>query len=171
MIKALPKLPKATAIIAGATKQKDLSFKRKLETRIKQTGLTKRIIFLGEVPSQELPALLQGCRVLMALPRYEGFGLTPLEGMACGLPVIASNTGYFKEFLNAQDEDNACGNIVPLEDYKQASKEVVNLLLDKERFDRFSQSALLQVTKNYSALEEAKAINRVYEKLWGQDYT
>ena len=170
MIEALPKLPKATAIIAGATKQKDLSFKRKLETRIKQSGLTKRIIFLGEVPSQELPALLQGCRALVALPRYEGFGLTPLEGMACGLPVIASNTGYFKEFLNAQDEEKACGNIVPLEDYKEASKEVVNLLSDKERFDRFSHSALLQVTKNYSALEEAKAINKVYEELWSQKY-
>ena len=170
MIAALPQLPKATAIIAGATKSKDLSFRKKLEARIDQSGLTERIRFLGEIPSQELPALLQGCRALVALPRYEGFGLTPLEGMACGLPVIASNTGYFKEFLNAQDEESACGNIVPLEDYKQASKEIVNLLLDKERFDKVSQSALLQVTKNYSALEEAKAINKVYEELWGQEY-
>ena len=86
------------------------------------------------------------------------------------MPVIASNTGYFKEFLNAQDVDKSCGNIVPLEDYKEASKELVNLLLDKERFDRFSQSALLQVTKNYSALEEAKAINKVYEELWSKGY-
>ena len=59
---------------------------------------------------------------------------------------------------------------ITLEDYKEASKEVVNLLSDKERFYRFSQSALLQVTKNYSALEEAKAINKVYEELWGQEY-
>jgi len=166
MIAALPQLPDATAIIAGATKPKDLSFRKKLEARIEQNGLTERIRFLGEIPSQELPALLKGCKALVALPRYEGFGLTPLEGMACGLPVIASNTGYFKEFLNAQDEEKACGKIVPLEDYKAASKEIISLLLDGERFDKFSQSALLRANENYSAFEEASCINRVYEKLW-----
>ena len=86
--------------------------------------------------------------------------------MACGLPVIASNTGYFKEFLNAQDEEKACGKIVPLEDYKAASKEIISLLSDGERFDKFSQRALLRANENYSAFEEASAINRVYEKLW-----
>ncbi|MDA9670932.1 glycosyltransferase, partial [Paracoccaceae bacterium] len=101
MIEALPKLPKAIAIIAGATKLKDVSFRKKLEARIKEAGLAERIKFLGEVPSHELPALLKGCRTLVALPRYEGFGLTPLEGMACGLPIVASKTGYFKlGFLN-----------------------------------------------------------------------
>ena len=92
MIDALPQLPKATAIIAGATQPKDHSFRKKLEARIEQNGLTERIRFLGEIPSQDLPALIKGCRALVALPRYEGFGLTPLEGMACGLPVVASKT-------------------------------------------------------------------------------
>ena len=166
MIAALPQLPQATAILAGATKPKDLSFRKKLEARIEQSGLTDRIRFLGEIPSQELPALLKGCKALVALPRYEGFGLTPLEAMACGLPVNASNTGYFKEFLNAQDEEKACGKIVPLEDYRTASKEIISLLSDGERFDKFSQRALLRANENYSAFEEASAINRVYEKLW-----
>ena len=128
MIEALPKLPKATAIIAGATKPKDRSFRKKLEARIEQNGLTERIRFLGEVPSHQMPDLLKGCRLLVALPRYEGFGLTPLEGMACGLPVIASNTGHFKKFLNTQDAYKACGKIVPLEDHRKASEEVLNLL-------------------------------------------
>ena len=166
MIEALPQLPQGTAILAGATKPKDLSFRKKLEARIEQSGLTERIRFLGEIPSQELPALLKGCKALVALPRYEGFGLTPLEAMACGLPVIASNTGYFKEFLNALDEEKACGKIVALEDYKAASKEIISLLSDGERFDKFSQSALLRANENYSAFEEANAINKVYEYLW-----
>ena len=166
MIEALPQLPQATAILAGATKPKDFSFRKKLETRIEQSGLTDRIRFLNEIPSQDLPALLQGCRALVALPRYEGFGLTPLEAMACGLPVIASNTGYFKEFLNSHDEEKACGKIVPLEDYKAASKEIINLFSDGKRFEKFSQSALLRANQNYSAFEEANAINNVYEDLW-----
>ena len=168
MIEALPKLPKATAIIAGATKQKYIPFKKRLEARIKQAGLTKRILFLGEIPSQELPALLRGCRALVALPRYEGYGLTPLEGMACGLPVIASDTGYFSEFIVARDEENSCGKIIPVEEYKTASKELIRLLSDEERFQKFSKNALKQVAKNYSVFSEAMAINKVYEKLWSQ---
>jgi mannosyltransferase len=166
MIEALPQLPKAIAIIAGATKRKDASFRKKLEARIEEAGLTGRIKFLGEVPSHELPALLKGCRALVALPRYEGFGLTPLEGMACGLPVVASKTGYFEEFLNISDNKKACGKIVPTNDYQTASKEIVALLTNQKLFDKFSSNAINQSKQKYSVLEEATAINKVYEDLW-----
>ena len=166
MIAALPQLPKATAIIAGATKPKDRSFRNELDTRIKQAGLIERIKFLGEIPSQDLPALLQGCKALVALPRYEGFGLTPLEGMACGLPVIASKTGYFEEFLNVFNKENACGKIVPTEDYKTASKEIVALLSDRGLLSKFSKNAINQSRQKYNVQEEANAINKVYEYLW-----
>ena len=166
MIDALPQLPKATAIIAGATKPKDRSFRNELDARIKQAGLTERIKFLGEIPSQDLPALLQGCKALVALPRYEGFGLTPLEGMACGLPIVASKTGYFEEFLNTSDQEEACGTIVPIEDYQTASKEIVALLSNQRLFRKFSENAINQAKQKYNVLEEANAINKVYEYLW-----
>ena len=169
MIEALSKLPKATAIMAGATKPKDVSFRKKLEARIKEVGLAERIRFLGEIPSQDLPALLKGCKALVALPRYEGFGLTPLEGMACGLPVIASKTGYFEEFLNISDEKKACGKIVPTDDYQTASKEIVALLTNQELFDKFSSNAINQSKQKYSVFEEANAINKVYKDLWNSE--
>ena len=169
MIEALPKLPKATAIIAGATKPKDISFRKKLETRIKEAGLAERIKFLGEIPSQDLPAVLKGCKALVALPRYEGFGLTPLEGMACGLPVIASKTGYFEEFLNISDEKKACGKIVPTDDYQTASKEIVALLTNQKLFDKFSSNAIDQAKQKYSVFDEATAINKVYQDLWNSE--
>ena len=166
MIDALPQLPKATAIIAGATKPKDRSFRNKLNTRIEEAGLFERIKFLGEIPSHDLPALLQGCKALVALPRYEGFGLTPVEGMACGLPVVASKTGYFEEFLNISNNDEACGKIVSIEDYQNASKEIVSLLSDQKLFRKFSENATKQANQKYNVLEEANAVNKVYEYLW-----
>ena len=70
--------------------------------------------------------------------------------MACGLPVISSNTVYFNEFIVAQDEGNSCGKIVPVEEYKTASRELIRLLSNEQRFKKFSKYALKQVAKNYS---------------------
>ena len=109
---------------------------------------------------------MQGCKALVALPRYEGFGVTPLEGMACGLPIVASKTGYFEEFLNISNNDKACGKIVSIEDYQTASKEIVALLSNQKLFRKFSENAINQANQKYNVLEEANAINKVYENLW-----
>ena len=166
MIKALPKLPEATAIIVGTVKKKDIAFKKILTSRIKESGFENRILFLGEVQQNDLPNLLRGCKALVALPRYEGYGLTPLEAMACGLPVIGSKTGHFEEFINSENENIACGKVVPIEDTQTASKEIVNLLSDPIQHSQFSQNAISTVTKKYNVTDEANAINQVYEQLW-----
>ena len=59
---------------------------------ILRTRLTGRVHLLGHVEDEELPALYSGARALVFPSLYEGFGLPALESMACGTPVIASNT-------------------------------------------------------------------------------
>ena len=59
---------------------------------ILRTRLTGRVHLLGHVEDDELPALYSGARALVFPSLYEGFGLPALESMACGTPVIASNT-------------------------------------------------------------------------------
>ncbi len=54
---------------------------------------------LGHVPDEDLPALYAGAKAVVVPSFYEGFGLTALEAMACGAPVIASNTSAFPEVL------------------------------------------------------------------------
>jgi glycosyltransferase involved in cell wall biosynthesis len=51
------------------------------------------------VPDEDLPALYSGAMAFVTPSRYEGFGLTVLEAMACGAPVIASNTTVFPEIF------------------------------------------------------------------------
>lgn len=53
--------------------------------------------FLGYVPDADLPALYSGASAALTISFYEGSGLTALEAMACGAPVIASNTTSFPE--------------------------------------------------------------------------
>jgi glycosyltransferase involved in cell wall biosynthesis len=62
-------------------------------------GLERDIVFTGYVPGDELAALYAGAALFAYPALYEGFGLPPLEAMACGAPVLASNTGALPEVL------------------------------------------------------------------------
>lgn len=61
--------------------------------------LGEAVRFLGYVPDADLPALLSGATAFLYLSFYEGFGLPPLEALACGTPVLASNTSSLPEVL------------------------------------------------------------------------
>jgi glycosyltransferase involved in cell wall biosynthesis len=64
---------------------------------IKELGLTEKIIFTGRVPDSDLPALYSGSAATVFPSLHEGFGLTPIEAMACGSPVIGSDAGALPE--------------------------------------------------------------------------
>lgn len=57
------------------------------------------IIFTGYLPDEDLPLLYSGAKVMIYLSYYEGFGLPVLEAMACGIPVVCSNTSCFPEVI------------------------------------------------------------------------
>jgi glycosyltransferase involved in cell wall biosynthesis len=61
--------------------------------------LRDHIIFLGYVPDDDLPALYSAARACVYPSLYEGFGLPPLEAMACGCPVLTSNTSSLPEVV------------------------------------------------------------------------
>jgi glycosyltransferase involved in cell wall biosynthesis len=67
--------------------------------KLPQSAFFTHIQFLGYIPDVELPALYSGAAAVIIPSLYEGFGLTALEAMACGAPVIASNTTSFPEVI------------------------------------------------------------------------
>ncbi len=65
--------------------------------KVKELGLEQRVTFTGFVADEDLPALISAATLLAMPSKYEGFGLPVLEAMACGTPVIASNTSSLPE--------------------------------------------------------------------------
>lgn len=67
---------------------------------VNRLNLDDHVAFLGRVPSQDLVYLYNAARLLVHPSFYEGFGLTPLEAMTCGTPVIVSNTSALPEVVS-----------------------------------------------------------------------
>jgi len=80
-------------VIAGRTGWRSESFFERLAA----LRVAERVTLLGPFPDAELPALYSAADVLAFPSLYEGFGLPVLEAMACGTPVVASNTSAIPE--------------------------------------------------------------------------
>ena len=65
--------------------------------RLRELGLDDRVIFTGYVPDEDLPAIYSAADLFVFPSLYEGFGLPVLEAMACGVPVVCSNTSSLPE--------------------------------------------------------------------------
>lgn len=65
--------------------------------RVQELGLSDRVHFAGYVPDEDLPFWYNAATALVCPSRYEGFGLPVIEALACGTPVLASNTSSLPE--------------------------------------------------------------------------
>ena len=70
-----------------------------LQKEIASTDVQDKIIYIGYVDKEDLPALYSGAEWFVYTSQYEGFGLPPLEAMACGCPVITSNNSSLPEVV------------------------------------------------------------------------
>ena len=94
-------------------------------------GVADRVVMLGAVPRDRVPALLRSADAVVCTPWYEPFGIVPLEAMACGVPVVASAVGGMLDSVI----DGRTGLHVPPHD-PSAIAAAVGRLLDDTRLRR-----------------------------------
>lgn len=93
---------------------------------VENLGLKERVKILGFVSENELPALYRAAELLVYPSLYEGFGLPILEAMACGTPVLASNTSSIPEAAGNS------GMLIPPEDVRAWREAIVRVWKDPE---------------------------------------
>jgi glycosyltransferase involved in cell wall biosynthesis len=81
--------------------RKDAGAYAEFDALVQQLGLGARVVTPGYVSRDELAALMSGSAAFVYPSRYEGFGLAPLEAMACGAPVVASKVASLPEVVGA----------------------------------------------------------------------
>jgi len=74
-------------------------FRRPVEEEIRRLRLRGEVIFAGRVPPERMPLYYANAEALAFPSLYEGFGLPPLEAMACGCPVVASEASAVPEVV------------------------------------------------------------------------
>jgi alpha-1,3-rhamnosyl/mannosyltransferase len=99
---------------------------------VRRLKLEDRVICLGHVPDEELVLLYSGASLMVYPSLYEGFGLPILEAMACGCPVICSNTSSMPEVAG----DAAI--LISPEDEMALAEAIDNIMED----ERLSQSLI-----------------------------
>ncbi len=97
-----------------------------LFSRISDLGLGDEVLFTGFVPDEELPFIYDGARVFVYLSLFEGFGLPPLEAMACGVPVVTSDTTSLPEVVGD------AGIAVPPLDVERVAEALQRVLNNEE---------------------------------------
>ena len=99
----------------------------------RQSSIQDRVRLIGFVPDEDLRALYSSCRAFVYPSVYEGFGLPPLEAMACGAPVIASRVPSIKESV---------ARIVSATDSTDLTRTMVDLLSRPEQRQQLSQRGI-----------------------------
>ena len=122
-----------------------------LQKTVKQSAYSKDIFFCGYVSDEDLPILYRLAEVFVYTSEYEGFGLPPLEAMAAGTPVVASNIGIFREILgdaavlvnprDVPDIQEAMNTILSNRELRQCL-----IQKGKERTGRFDWASTARIT-------------------------
>ncbi|MCA1558245.1 MAG: glycosyltransferase family 4 protein, partial [Acidobacteria bacterium] len=128
---------------------------------VRGAGLQDRLRFTGYVSEQDLAALYSSCRAFIYPSLYEGFGLPPLEAMACGAPVITSRVPSIMEVVG----DSA--RLVKPTDAAALARAIIKLLEDEGERQRLSAAGRVRAagfTWEKTAEQTLEIYRRVLER-------
>ena len=160
LIRAVPQIarryPNSKFIIVG-----EGWLRGHLEYIARSTGHQWKITFTGWIPDQELVALLNSADALVVPSIYEPFGIVALEGMAAGVPVVASDVGGLAEIV----EHEHTGILAYSRSPESIAWAVGRVLSDPDHSKELVQNAQEMVQKTYSWEAIAMKTAKIYKEV------
>ena len=141
------------------------SLEQELQQAILARGLAGNVEWKGAVPYGEIPFYYNQSRVglvlLMPVRTYEvSMPIKLFEYMTFGLPVIGSDMGHIQKYLKA----DACGIAVDPTDSSAVADAVIDLLSDREKYDRYSRNGRKAAMEKYRWELEFHRLTGFYKK-------
>jgi glycosyltransferase involved in cell wall biosynthesis len=123
-------------------------------------GMADRVVFTGAVPRADRPALLRSADVVACTPSAEPFGIMTMEAMACGVPVVATDTGVLADAVVL----DVTGLLVAPHDVRALARALRRSLGDETLRQQFGSAARDRTAARYSTRRLAADLVAVYEQ-------
>jgi len=167
LIKAFSKVadtvPNIHLVIGGGSpkpQQTERELLHEMKRIITQRGLHNRVHLTGYIPDDKLVFYYQQAEIFVLPSIFEPFGMTALEAMACGIPVIASELGGIKVVLSSGEN----GLLVNPSNISEFADAMISLLKNKQLAEDLGKEGYRTVHKNFSWEAIAKRHILFYQK-------
>jgi glycosyltransferase involved in cell wall biosynthesis len=163
-VRALVSVPDAELVVVGGPPAEELAGVpevQRLRAVAAEAGVADRLVFTGSVGRADVPAWVRSADVVLAVPWYEPFGITPLEAMACGRPVVATAVGGLVDTV----VDGVTGDLVPPRDPDALGEALAALLADDERRAAYGAAGVRRARARYRWARVVADTESVYRQV------
>ncbi len=163
-VRALRAVPDAELVVVGGPSADAVDRDpevRRLRAIAAEAGVGDRLVFTGSVSRADVPAWVRSADVVLAVPWYEPFGITPLEAMACGRPVVATAVGGLQDSV----VDGVTGDLVLPRDPDRLGRVLAALLADDARRVAYGLAGVERVRDRYRWSRVVADTDSVYRQV------
>jgi glycosyltransferase involved in cell wall biosynthesis len=134
---------------------------KRLCTIAKRLKVMDKVEFAGRKDRDKLKFYYNAADLFITTPWYEPFGITPLEAMACGTPVIGANVGGIKFSV----KDGITGSLVPPRQPKKLAQKIQDIVGDHKKLSRMGLNAIKHVNTWFTWAKVADQLHELYENI------
>lgn len=134
---------------------------KRLQIITSECSITDSVTFVGARARCELKYYYSAADAFISTPWYEPFGITPIEAMACGTPVIGSNVGGIKHTV----VEGKTGFLIPPRDHTLVGARLARLFHDNELSERMSANCVSRVIEHFTWEKVSANIAALYKRV------